>query len=55
MCRAQAMFCELNAACLRFNFPYKEAGRNAPDRANVLQATWRAAIRHAREKFDNVP
>ena len=27
-------------ACLRFNFPYKEAGRKAPDREPVLRETW---------------
>jgi len=29
---------------LRFQFPYSEAGRKAPDREPVLEATWRAAI-----------
>ena len=29
---------------LRFQFPYMEAGRRAPDRPPVLEATWRAAI-----------
>jgi len=28
---------------LRFNFPYKEQGRNAPDRPEVLYHTWEAA------------
>lgn len=34
---------------VRFNFPYTEQGRRAPDRAAVLEATWRAvvhAVRH---------
>jgi predicted alpha/beta-hydrolase family hydrolase len=30
--------------CVRFQFPYKEAGRRTPDRPQVLEATWRAAI-----------
>jgi len=29
---------------VKFNFPYKEAGRKAPDRAPLLEATWRAII-----------
>ncbi len=32
------------AATLRFNFPYREAGRRFPDRAPVAIATWRAAV-----------
>ena len=37
-------------ATLRFQFPYSEAGRSMPDRAPVLEATWRAAIEAARER-----
>jgi len=33
---------------LRFQFPYMEAGRRAPDRPPVLEAAWRAAIAAAR-------
>ncbi len=29
---------------VKFNFPYKEYGRNAPDRAPVLEETWHAVI-----------
>ncbi|MBI5583374.1 MAG: dienelactone hydrolase family protein [Deltaproteobacteria bacterium] len=29
---------------LRFNFPYKEKGRTAPDRPEVLEAAWEAAF-----------
>lgn len=29
----------------RFNFPYADQGRRAPDRAAVLLASWRAALR----------
>jgi uncharacterized protein len=35
-------------ATLRFQFPYSEAGRKAPDREPVLEDTWRAAIESAR-------
>jgi predicted alpha/beta-hydrolase family hydrolase len=29
---------------VRFQFPYSEAGRSAPDRPPVLEATWRAVV-----------
>ncbi|HEY6800327.1 MAG TPA: alpha/beta family hydrolase [Agromyces sp.] len=35
---------ELGVATLRFNFPYREAGRRFPDRPPVAIATWRAAM-----------
>ncbi len=31
-------------ATLKFNFPYKEKGRRAPDSAQKLEATWRAVL-----------
>jgi hypothetical protein len=34
---------------VRFQFPYKEAGRSAPNRPPVLEATWRAVIDTVRE------
>jgi predicted alpha/beta-hydrolase family hydrolase len=30
--------------CIRLQFPYQEAGKRSPDRPEVLEATWRAAI-----------
>lgn len=36
---------------LLFNFPYTEAGRRAPDRPAVLEATWRAVAVQACERF----
>ncbi|WP_308797338.1 alpha/beta hydrolase family protein [Agromyces silvae] len=36
-------------ATLRFNFPYREAGRKFPDRPPVAIATWRAAVAAAHE------
>jgi predicted alpha/beta-hydrolase family hydrolase len=33
-----------------FNFPYAEAGRRMPDRPNVLEASWRAAIATVRAR-----
>ena len=34
---------------VRFNFPYKERGAKAPDRAPVLEATWRAVAAAVRD------
>lgn len=41
---------ELGVATLRFNFPYREAGRRFPDRPPVAIATWRAAMDVAVER-----
>ncbi len=40
----------LGAATLRFNFPYREAGRKFPDRPPVAIATWHAAMAAAAEQ-----
>lgn len=40
---------------LRFNFPYAEAGRRAPDRPAVLMDAWRAALLVAEEKGAGTP
>jgi predicted alpha/beta-hydrolase family hydrolase len=42
-------------ATLRYQFPYMEARRGAPDRAAVLQATVRAAVDQAREVAPDLP
>lgn len=39
---------------LRFNFPYAEAKRKAPDRQPLLEACYRAAAERARERADLV-
>jgi predicted alpha/beta-hydrolase family hydrolase len=39
---------DLGLATLRFNFPYMEAGKRAPDRAPVAVAAWRSAAETAR-------
>ena len=36
---------------VRFNFPYKEKGRKAPDSQNVLVQTWQSVFRFVQEKF----
>jgi predicted alpha/beta-hydrolase family hydrolase len=35
--------------CVKFNFPYKERGRRAPDRTAVLEATWWAMLKTVRQ------
>ena len=48
----------LNAAgvaTLRFNFPYREAGRRLPDRAPRAIDTWRAAMAAAAERSPGHP
>ncbi|WP_455203675.1 alpha/beta hydrolase family protein [Kaarinaea lacus] len=40
---------------VKFNFPYKEKGRKAPDRAPLLLATWRAVIDAVRNDTELVP
>jgi len=42
-------------ATLRFQFPYMEQGRRAPDRAAVLVATVQAAVREARRRAKGLP
>ena len=42
-------------SCLRFNFPYVEAGRRAPDRPLKLLETWRGALDLARRCAPDVP
>jgi uncharacterized protein len=39
---------DLGVATLRFDFPYRAAGRRFPDRPPVAIATWRAAVDAAR-------
>lgn len=40
----------LGVATLRFNFPYREAGRRFPDRPPVAIATWRAVMAAAADQ-----
>lgn len=40
----------LGLATLRFNFPYREAGRKFPDRPPAAIAAWRAAMDTARAR-----
>ncbi|MFE4198499.1 alpha/beta family hydrolase [Paenarthrobacter sp. NPDC056912] len=51
---AEAMAGE-GVATLRFNFPYREAGRRFPDRPPLAIATWRAVMEKAEELADGEP
>lgn len=42
----------LGLATLRFNFPYREAGRRFPDRPPVAVATWRAVMAAAADQAE---
>lgn len=40
----QSQIAERGILTVKFNFPYKEQGKKAPDRPAVLEATWQAVI-----------
>lgn len=42
--RLQDGFAAQDIMTVKFNFPYKECGRKAPDRASLLEATWQAIV-----------
>jgi uncharacterized protein len=44
-----------DVSCLRFNFPYAEAGRRGPDRPPVLLDTWRGALAAASRYSAGLP
>ena len=46
---------EAGLVCLRFEFPYMRAGRKAPDKAAVLEGTYRSIAEHARELAGDRP
>lgn len=50
----RALFTE-SVATLRFNFPYREAGRKFPDRPPAAIAAWRAAMDQARARSGGEP
>ncbi|MDQ3952168.1 MAG: alpha/beta fold hydrolase [Actinomycetota bacterium] len=41
--------------CLRFEFPYMQAGRKSPDKAAVLEDAWRRVAEAARERAGDRP
>ncbi len=46
---------ELGVATVRFNFPYMQKGRRAPDPEPRLRAAWLAAFEDARGRFPGLP
>ena len=46
---------EASVATLRFNFPYREAGRKFPDRPPAAVAAWRAAMEEAASRSRGEP
>jgi predicted alpha/beta-hydrolase family hydrolase len=46
---------DLGIATLRFNFPYREAGRKFPDRPPAALAAWRAAMAEAAARSEGEP
>lgn len=52
---AAAALARRGVATLRYQFPYMESGRKAPDRAPALQGTVRAAVAEARRLVPGLP
>lgn len=48
-------FLESEIACLRFNFPYMEAGKRSPNSRPILLAAASAAAAYAAEKLGGLP
>lgn len=53
--KVAGQFLESGIACLRFNFPYMEAGRRSPNSRPILLATASAAVAYAEEKLGIQP
>lgn len=52
---AAAGLASRGVATLRYNFPYKEAGRGGPNPAKVLVATVRSAVAEANRQAEGLP
>ena len=48
----QSLLAKQGIACARFNFPYAQRGRRAPDAAPRLLATWRAVLAMLRPELE---
>jgi uncharacterized protein len=55
MVRTAAGLGELGVSTATFDFPYMASGRHVPDRADVLERSWREAIAQARAVFGTLP
>src|SRR5262245_60257621 len=51
---ASRALAEKGVTCVRFQFPYQEAGRSGPDRPPVLEAAWSAVIESIRGDADRL-
>jgi predicted alpha/beta-hydrolase family hydrolase len=50
-----AAFAEAGLLSVKFNFPYTDAGKKAPDRMELLQKTWQAVVRAVRDDSTLAP
>ena len=55
MVRTASTLAELGVSAATFDFPYMAAGRHVPDRADVLERSWREAIAQAHAAFGTLP
>ena len=55
MVRAATGLASRGVVTATFDFPYIAAGRHVPDRPEVLERAWRAAVEAARAEFPAVP
>jgi len=46
---------EASVSAMRFNFPFTQDGRKAPDRAPILMEAWRAALAEAASQANGLP
>ena len=50
-----AALADAGLLCLRFEFPYMQAGRKSPDKAAVLEEAWREVAEEARARAGDRP
>ncbi|HXG54866.1 MAG TPA: alpha/beta fold hydrolase [Vicinamibacterales bacterium] len=55
MVKAALALSERGITVFTFDFPYMAAGRKVPDRAPVLEASWREALESARAEAQHLP
>jgi len=55
MVRSAQGLAQRRVSAATFDFPYMATGRKVPDRADVLERSWREAIDAARGAFDGLP
>lgn len=55
MVKAAQALAERDITCFTFDFPYITAGKHVPDKAPVLEASWREALDAARTRSGGLP